>query len=46
MGELNGFIRRIKKVDDFIKLFFPMGPYRKDVIYVTPPYWRFKGRLC
>ena len=45
MGELDGFMRRIKKVDEFVELFFPMGPYHKDVIYVTPPYERFKGRL-
>ena len=38
MGEFNGFIRRIKEVDEFIELFFPMGPYHKNVIYVTPPY--------
>ena len=38
MGELNGFMRRIKKVDEFIELFFLTGPYHKDFIYVTPPY--------
>ena len=38
-------MRRIKKADEFIELFFHMGPYHKDVIYVTPPYERFKGRL-
>ena len=45
MCELDGFMRKIKKVDKFIELFFPMGPYHKDVIYVTPPYEGFKGRL-
>ena len=43
MCELNGFMRRIQKVDKFIELFFPMGPYRKDVIYVTPPYEGSRG---
>ena len=38
MGEHNSFMRGIKNVDEFIELFFPMGPYHKDVIYVTPPY--------
>ena len=38
MGELNGFMRRMKKGDEFIELFFPMGSYHKDVIYVTPLY--------
>ena len=46
MDELDGFMRRIKKVDEFIELFFPMGLYHKDVIYVTPLYEKFKGRLC
>ena len=45
MCELDGFMRRIKKVDKFIEFFFPMGPYHKDVIYVTPPYKGLKGRL-
>ena len=38
MSELDGFMRRIKKVDEFIELFFSMEPYHKDVIYVTQPY--------
>ena len=45
MGELDGFIRRIKKADELVELFFPMGPYHKDVIYVMPQYERFKVRL-
>ena len=32
MGELNCFMRRIKKVDEFVELFFPMGPYHKDIL--------------
>ena len=44
MGKLDGFMRRIQKVDGFVELFFPMGPYHKDVIYVTPSYKGFKGR--
>ena len=27
MGELDGFMRRIKKVDKFVELFFSIGPY-------------------
>ena len=38
MGELDGFMRRIEKVDEFVELFFLMEPYHKEVIYVTPPY--------
>ena len=45
MGELDGLMRKIKKVDGLVELFFPMGPYHKDVIYVTPPYEGLKGRL-
>ena len=45
MGELDGFMRRVKKVDEFVELFFSMESYHKDVIYVTPPYERFKRRL-
>ena len=35
----------MKKVDEFVELFFSMGSYHKDVIYVTPPYEEFKMRL-
>ena len=35
--------RRIKKVDEFVVLFFPMGPYHKDIMYVTPPYKGLRG---
>ena len=45
MGELDGFMRRIKKADEFVEGFSSMGPYHKDIIYVTPPYKRFKRRL-
>ena len=45
LGELDDFMRRIKKVDEFVELFFSMGPYHIDVIYVMPPYKGFKGRL-
>ena len=31
MGELDGFMRRNKKVDGFVERFFSMGPYHKDV---------------
>ena len=27
MNELDGFMKRIRKVDEFIELFFPMGSY-------------------
>ena len=27
MGELDGFMRRIKKVDEFVELFFSIGLY-------------------
>ena len=46
MGERDGFMRRIKKADEFVELFFSMGPCHKNVIYVTPPYEGFKRRLC
>ena len=46
MGELDSFMRRIKKVDEFVELLFSTGPYHKNVIYVTPPYEGFKWRLC
>ena len=42
MDELDGFMRRIKKVDEFVELFFTMGAISKDIIYVTPPYEGFK----
>ena len=29
MSELDGFMRRIKKVDEFFELFFSMGPFIK-----------------
>ena len=29
MGELVGFMRRIKKVDEFVELFFSIAPYHK-----------------
>ena len=45
MGELDGFMTRIKNVNEFVELSFPMGPYHKDVIYVTPPYEGFKGEI-
>ena len=45
MGELDDFMRKIKIADEFIDLFFSMGPYHKNVIYVTPPYEGFKRRL-
>ena len=45
MGELDGFMRRIKKADEFNELFFSMGLYHKDVIYVTSPYKGSKRRL-
>ena len=35
MCELDGFMRRIKKVDKFIELFFPMGPYHNVVTKET-----------
>ena len=35
MGELDGFMRKIKKVDESTELFFSIGSYHKDVIYVT-----------
>ena len=31
MGELDGFMRRIKKVDEFFELFFSMGPCHTNV---------------
>ena len=45
MSELDDFMRRIKKVDGFFEVFFSIGPYHKDVIYVTPLSERFKRRL-
>ena len=33
---------RVKKVDEFVELFFYMGSYHEHVIYVTPPYQGFK----
>ena len=41
MGELNGFMRRIKKVDEFIELFFPVGHIIKTSNTV-----RFLDILC
>ena len=38
-------MRRIKKVDEFVELFFSMRPCHRNVIYVTPPYEGFKRRL-
>ena len=32
MGDRGGFMRRIKKVDEVIELFFSMGPYHKYVM--------------
>ena len=43
MGELDGFMKRIKRVDEFVELFVPTGPYHKDAIYVTPPYEGLRG---
>ena len=37
MGEIDGFMKRIRRVDEFIELFVPMLPYHKDAIYVMPP---------
>ena len=45
MGELDGFMRRTEKADEFVELFFSMGPYHKNNVYVTPPYEEFKRRL-
>ena len=45
MGELDGFMRRIKKADEFVELIFSMGSYHKDVIYIMPLYEEFKRRL-
>ena len=45
MGELDGFMRKIKKVDEFVELSVSMGPCHKNIIHVTPPYEGFKRRL-
>ena len=46
MGELDSFIRRIRKVDEFVELFSLMGPYHKDVIYVMPLYEEFNNSIA
>ena len=45
IGELDGFMGRIKEVYEFFELFFSMGPNHGDVINVAPSCDRLEWKL-